>query len=144
MPERNHNGRGYGEPPLHSRFKPGQSGNPKGRPKRRRTLVDELREELLQEIEIKENSKTIKLTKQRRIAKALVDKASKGDMRAIAAIMSVSDAQDDSSSDSAVFDEMKVLKDYEDDLARSTAEGHAETEDVAANRAEATENPDGK
>ena len=24
---------GYGKPPQHSRFKPGQSGNPKGRPK---------------------------------------------------------------------------------------------------------------
>ena len=26
---------GYGKPPKHSRFKPGQSGNPKGRPKGR-------------------------------------------------------------------------------------------------------------
>ena len=24
---------GYGKPPQHSRFKPGRSGNPKGRPK---------------------------------------------------------------------------------------------------------------
>ena len=24
---------GYGKPPVHSRFKKGQSGNPKGRPK---------------------------------------------------------------------------------------------------------------
>ena len=24
---------GYGRPPVHSRFKPGQSGNPRGRPK---------------------------------------------------------------------------------------------------------------
>ena len=24
---------GYGKPPKHSRFKPGQSGNPKGRPR---------------------------------------------------------------------------------------------------------------
>jgi hypothetical protein len=24
---------GYGKPPKHTRFKPGQSGNPKGRPK---------------------------------------------------------------------------------------------------------------
>ena len=29
---------GYGRPPLHSRFKPGQSGNPKGRPKQSRNL----------------------------------------------------------------------------------------------------------
>src|SRR5205085_10093153 len=29
---------GYGKPPEHSRFKPGQSGNPKGRPKAARSL----------------------------------------------------------------------------------------------------------
>jgi Family of unknown function (DUF5681) len=30
---------GRGRPPLHSRYKPGQSGNPKGRPKRRRSFA---------------------------------------------------------------------------------------------------------
>ena len=29
---------GYCRPPLHSRFKPGQSGNPKGRPKQSRNM----------------------------------------------------------------------------------------------------------
>lgn len=29
---------GYGRPPMHSRFQPGQSGNPNGRPKRRRSF----------------------------------------------------------------------------------------------------------
>lgn len=31
-------GVGYGKPPKHSRFKPGQSGNPRGRPKGRRSI----------------------------------------------------------------------------------------------------------
>jgi Family of unknown function (DUF5681) len=31
---------GYGRPPKGSRFKPGQSGNPKGRPKRARESLD--------------------------------------------------------------------------------------------------------
>lgn len=38
---------GYGKPPKHSRFKPGQSGNPKGRPKSRknmRTIVNDVME----------------------------------------------------------------------------------------------------
>jgi hypothetical protein len=40
---------GYGRPPKHSRFKPGQSGNPKGRPrgaKSRRKIVDEIANEM--------------------------------------------------------------------------------------------------
>jgi Family of unknown function (DUF5681) len=35
---------GYGRPPVYSRFKRGQSGNPKGRPKGRRNILSELSE----------------------------------------------------------------------------------------------------
>lgn len=31
---------GYGKPPKHSQFKPGQSGNPSGRPKKAKTIAD--------------------------------------------------------------------------------------------------------
>jgi hypothetical protein len=41
---------GYGKPPLHSRFQPGQSGNPAGRPKGRQTLARDLYEELQETI----------------------------------------------------------------------------------------------
>jgi len=38
---------GYGQPPLESRFKPGQSGNPKGRPKQPAHTVN-VRDELIE------------------------------------------------------------------------------------------------
>jgi hypothetical protein len=38
---------GYCRTPVHSRFKPGQSGNPKGRPKGRRNLQTELLEQVV-------------------------------------------------------------------------------------------------
>jgi hypothetical protein len=35
---------GYGRPPLHSRFTPGKSGNPRGRPKGQLNIETEVRE----------------------------------------------------------------------------------------------------
>jgi hypothetical protein len=37
---------GYGRPPIHTRFKPGQSGNPAGRPKGAQNFATEIAAEL--------------------------------------------------------------------------------------------------
>src|SRR5207244_10457945 len=46
---------GYGRPPQHSRFKPGQSGNIKGRPKGSKSLKAILEEALSSSVTITEN-----------------------------------------------------------------------------------------
>mgnify|MGYP001827358331 CR=1 FL=1 len=74
---------GYGRPPKHTQFKKGQPGNPKGRRKGARGLKTDLRAELNERIEITENGKTVKLTKQQLMVKQLSTKAIKGDFRAI-------------------------------------------------------------
>jgi hypothetical protein len=54
---------GYGRPPAHTRFKPGQSGNPKGRRKGQRNVNTVLDETLNQRITIREGNRTRSLTK---------------------------------------------------------------------------------
>lgn len=77
---------GYGKPPESGKFKPGQSGNPKGRPKSTKNLKTELEEELLEKIPIKEQGKVLKVSKQRAMLKALTARAMQGDPRAATVI----------------------------------------------------------
>lgn len=73
---------GYCKPPRHSRFKPGQSGNPKGRPKAARGFGAELAEELQKTVKVKENGIVRKISKSRFMVKSQVNKAMSGDTRA--------------------------------------------------------------
>ena len=76
-------GKGAGRnPPVRTRFRKGQSGNPRGRPKGSRNFRTLVNEELEQELEITENGKVIKLTKRRLVARVLVNEAVRGNPRA--------------------------------------------------------------
>jgi len=83
MADKQNNGAvGYGRPPVSTRFKSGQSGNPNGRPKGTRNLRTDLKEELAERIRLREGERDLKVSKQRAMLKALVAKALKGDSRA--------------------------------------------------------------
>ena len=53
---------GYGNPPKGSRFKKGQSGNRRGRPKGSKNLKTDLTEELQTEIKVREGPRAIKIS----------------------------------------------------------------------------------
>ncbi|MNR90676.1 hypothetical protein D3C72_216630 [compost metagenome] len=78
---------GYGRPPQAAQFKPGQSGNPKGRPKGAKNLVTLFREELERCIPVTQNGRTQMMSKARVSVIQQVDKAAKGDAKAFAALM---------------------------------------------------------
>ncbi len=73
---------GYGNPPKHTRFKPGQSGHPKGRPKGTKNLKTDLEEELRELIVVREGGNVKTVSKQRAMLKSLTAKAVQGDPRA--------------------------------------------------------------
>ena len=73
---------GYGKPPEHSRFKPGQSGNPKGRPKKTKDLDKLFDQELNRTLRIQEDGQFRTLTKREIIVKGVINGAMKGDHRA--------------------------------------------------------------
>ena len=79
---------GYKCPPVATQFKPGQSGNPSGRPKRVTSLKSELLDELGEVIRITEGDSELELSKARAIARSLVRAALDGNMRAMALLVS--------------------------------------------------------
>ena len=78
---------GYGKPPETTRFKTGKSGNPKGRPKGSKNTHKMLEEILSQKIEVVENGKPVKISKKAAALTQLVNKAVKGDTKAIATLI---------------------------------------------------------
>ena len=54
---------GYKKPPKDTQFKPGQSGNPLGRPKGTKNLKTDLMEELGQKIVVREGDRPLEVSK---------------------------------------------------------------------------------
>ena len=80
---------GYRRPPMKTRFKPGQSGNPGGRRKNPRNVATALIAELQTKVTVRENGQDQKLPKSAAMAKALVARALKGDAKAFGHIMAL-------------------------------------------------------
>jgi hypothetical protein len=74
---------GYGKPPKHSRFKPGVSGNPLGRPKRKASTIGEVINDVLTApAEYLEGGRPRRTTRQELAIRALTKHALSGDVRA--------------------------------------------------------------
>ena len=69
---------GKGKPPKHTRFKPGQSGNPRGRPKGTKNYSTDVKEALKTRVRITVDGKTKTVTRQRAAIEMLVQKAFSG------------------------------------------------------------------
>src|SRR6266568_1866566 len=81
---------GYGRPPVRHRFKPGQSGNPKGRPKGRKKMGTLLEAVLSERVSIREGDKVRRVPRAEAMVRMLVMKATKGDAKAFATLITLS------------------------------------------------------
>jgi len=73
---------GYGKPPKHSRFKPGQSGNPKGKKKGSKSFKTIVNTVLNEKVDVKTSRGTKKMSKVEAFVHTTVNDALKGDAKA--------------------------------------------------------------
>lgn len=78
---------GYRNPPRHSQFKPGRSGNPKGRPKAAKGLQSIVRDTLTQKVAVRTATGTRKISKIEAVLQKTVEQAMKGNPRALAELI---------------------------------------------------------
>ncbi|MBN8520314.1 MAG: hypothetical protein J0L77_00255 [Alphaproteobacteria bacterium] len=87
---------GYKKPPTKTQFKPGQSGNPKGRPPLAKNLSTIVREAINELVVINENGCRRKISKLEVSLKQLVNKAASGDHKSIQQVITLSQMLDGS------------------------------------------------
>jgi hypothetical protein len=80
---------GYGKPPRDTRFKRGQSGNPRGRPPGAKNLSTLLNEALNELVVVTENGGRKRISKRRAAFKQLVNDAAKGEWRALKLLVDI-------------------------------------------------------
>jgi len=81
---------GYGRPPKHTQFKPGQSGNYKGRPKRKADLHSELCKALTDPLMVSDGGKRRRIPPIVLVTRVLLQEAiHKKDLRAALALLKI-------------------------------------------------------
>lgn len=80
---------GYGRPPKNTRFKPGRSGNTKGRPKGTRNLKSDLASLLQTRVPIRQDGELRHVSRQEAILLTLYAKAIQGDTKASSQLLTM-------------------------------------------------------
>ena len=80
---------GYGKPPRGTRFKPGRSGNPRGRPGGSKNLSTLLNEALKEPVIVIENGRRRKVAKRQAIITQLVNRSAKADLKATQIVLAM-------------------------------------------------------
>ena len=80
---------GYKRPPRHSQFRPGQSGNSKGRPKGAKGLKTLVRELLTQKVDVRSATGVKRMTKMEAMLQKILEQAFSGNLRALSSFVAL-------------------------------------------------------
>jgi hypothetical protein len=106
---------GYGKPPNQHRFRPGQSGNPKGRPTGAKNTATLLREILDRKIEVRTGSTVRKISVREAMLTRFTESALKGDTKSAAFLLQRYDTpetSDEHATNGAAADEHEIIDAY--------------------------------
>lgn len=113
---------GYRKPPHHSRFRPGQSGNPRGRPRAAKGLKTIVRETMTARVPVRTATGEKKMSRMEAVLHKTVELGMKGNPRALAQLIALYGAavpeaatasvvfpvEDLSTTDIAILEELKA------------------------------------
>jgi hypothetical protein len=74
---------GHGKPPIKTRFKPGQSGNPRGRPTRKPDLTTRIGKKLASKRSVVISGTRVELPIEDILLERLIERAAKGDVKVL-------------------------------------------------------------
>lgn len=108
---------GKGRPPAQSRWKPGQSGNPNGRPKGAKNAATMAKAALSRKVVATVNGKKIKMSVADIAYRRLGDKAMSGDQKALAFLLTLANDGDPADmkfneSTTTVQQDLEIIADY--------------------------------
>ena len=102
---------GYKKPPRHSRFQPGQSGNPRGRPKGARNLASDVKRTLEVPVRLNDQGKARRVSSQEAALLRLREKALMGDPRSLTQFLELAKIFNNSSAVASVGGEALAAED---------------------------------
>jgi len=130
---------GYGKPPKANQFKPGQSGNYKGRPKASKNIQEAFAKTLLDSIEIKEGNKKKKICILDAVVKKIISSALQGNTTSLKEVIRICDSMpmrqainEQINGNKPVEMPSKEVQSLVDDMRQILMERHIEQEQAKA------------
>ena len=130
---------GYKKPPRHSRFQPGQSGNPRGRQKGVRNLAIDVKRTLEVPVRLNDQGRARRVSSQEAALLRLREKALMGDPRALAQFLELAKIFNNSSAvasaggEALAAEDRAILDAFAEDIRSQPQAAVSDVKPTAAN-----------